>query len=147
MKKQKQKVVHQGYGDCFAACLATLLELPIEVVPNDHSEEYFNVYHTFLRQFGLELGYHGAKGPIWQDYPWIASVKSQNYNTTHAIIMDGGGNVLFDPSTKKVYRKGTYLLGKDIVLGGYTIQVSDFSKLHKLQEYREKLSLASQKPV
>lgn len=142
MKKQKQRIVSHGKGDCFAACMATLLELPIEVLPNDHSDYHFVVWSTFLGQFGLELTYHGEKGPIWHDFPWIASVPSINFeNTSHVIIVDRD-KVLFDPSTKKIYKKGTKLLGKKIVTGGYTLVVSDPSKLHKLNEYREKLNSA-----
>jgi len=128
-------------GDCFAACMASLLELPIEVMPNDHSEYWWFIWEKFLDQFGLELTSCSANGPIWSEYPWIASVKSKNYdNTTHAIIAHNGGEVLFDPSTKKTYKMGESLLGdKDVVRGGYIIRVSDFSKLHKLHEYRLKL--------
>jgi hypothetical protein len=140
MKPQKQRVFSSKMGDCFAACMASLLELPIEVVPNDHSPMYWSVWRTWLSQFGLEMRYSSAKGPIWASHPWIASVKSLNYpaGTTHAILMDGHW-VLFDPSTKKRYRKGTSLLGEEDVVGGYIIEVSNFTKLHKLQEYRDKL--------
>lgn len=143
---QKQRVTDNTMGDCFAACMASLLELPIEVVPNDHSPEHWLVWQQFLSQFGLEMSYDSSKGPIWASNPWIASVKSKNYDEiTHAIIMHNGGEVLFDPSNKKRYRKGEYLGGEDIIVGGYIITVSDFSKLHKLQEYRDKLS--KKKPV
>lgn len=142
MKPQKQRVVGNKIGDCFAACMATLLELPLEVVPNDHSPMYWAVWLTWLSQFGLNMRYSGAKGPIWASHPWIASVKSLNYpdGTTHAILVDSTGRVLFDPSTKKRYKKGTDLLGEDIVVGGYIIEVSDFMKLHILQRYRDKLN-------
>lgn len=139
MIPQKQRVVGIGIGDCFAACMASLLELPIEVIPNDHSENWWFVWREFLKQFGLSLGYRGAEGAIWASHPWIASVKSKNYDCTHAIIMHDGGTVLFDPSTKKRYRKGESLLGKDIVVGGHVIDICDFSKIHKLEEYRQKL--------
>ncbi len=141
MKKIKQRIVSNIMGDCFAACMASLLELPIEVLPNDHSEAWFSVWEVFLKQFGLEITSDSAKGAIWAIHPWIASVKSQNFeNDTHAIIMHNGGIVLFDPSTKKTYKKGMSMLSKDIVIGGYRIEVSDFSKLHKLKQYRDKLS-------
>lgn len=141
MREQKQRIVSNVMGDCFAACMATLLDLPLEVMPNDHSEYWFFVWETFLKQFGLELSYKSAKGAIWAQHPWIASVKSRNYkNGSHAIILHNGGDVLFDPSPKKTYRKGRGLLGKSIVTGGYVITVSDFSRLHKLKEYRDKLS-------
>jgi hypothetical protein len=113
--------------------------LPIEVIPNDHSETWWGVQKLFLSQFGLSLSFHNAQSPIWGDSPWIASVRSKNYEGGgHAIIMQGS-EVLFDPSTKPGYKKGEYLLGNDIVVGGYIMRVSDFSLLHKLNDYREKL--------
>lgn len=144
MREQKQRVVSRGIGDCFAACMATLLELPIEVMPNDHSDYRPFIWAKFLEQFGITLEYQFADGPIWQDHPWIASVPSKNYGpgTTHAIILHNGGEVLFDPSTKKRYKKGESLLGKNIVIGGYIISVSNFSSLHKLKEYRDKITSA-----
>jgi hypothetical protein len=142
MKPQKQRVVNKGMGDCFAACMASLLELPLAVIPNDHSDSWLWIWEKFLDQFGLELTASNSKGPIYSQFPWIASVVSKNYeNTTHAILMHEGARVLFDPSTKKTYKKGEKLLGeKDVIRGGYIIRVSDFSKLHKLQEYRVRLA-------
>lgn len=140
MKPVRQRTVNPQYGDCFPACLASLLELPIEVIPNDHSEYWMQIQRIYLSQFGLEITYHDRKGPIWSESPWIASVKSKNYpNGTHAIIMQDS-EVLFDPSTKNRFKKGTYLLGSDVVTGGYIIRVSDFSLIHKLDEYRKRLN-------
>lgn len=140
MKPVKQRTVNPQYGDCFSACLASLLELPIEVVPNDHSEQWFPIVRLFLSQFGLALSFHNAQSPIWDESPWIASVRSNNFaEVTHAIIMQNG-EVLFDPSTKVRHKKGTSLLGSKIVIGGYIMRVSDFSLLHKLKEYRDKLT-------
>lgn len=140
MKYQKQRISDKGIGDCFPACMATLLELPIEVLPNDHSEAWYGVWEAFLAQFGLSISFESSGGAIWQIHPWIASVNSKNYkNTTHAIIMHEDSKVLFDPSPKKVYKIGEDLLQTDCVRGGYKITVSDFTKLHKLKEYRDKL--------
>jgi len=139
MKEQKQRIVSDIIGDCFPACMASLLELPLEVLPNDHSDAWFRIWDVFLHQFGLAIGFDGKDGAIWQDHPWIATVKSKNYKSgTHAIVMQGT-KVLFDPSTKKTYRKGESLLNSDVVTGGYRITVSDFSQLHKLKAYQEKL--------
>lgn len=119
--------------------MATLLELPLEVLPNDHSEAWFRIWDVFLDQFGLAIGFDGKDGAIWQEHPWIATVKSKNYpGVTHAIVMQGT-KVLFDPLTKRTYRKGEALLSSDVVTGGYRITVSDFTKLHKLKAYQEKL--------
>lgn len=136
----RQRTVNPRYGDCFGACLASLLELPIEVVPNDHSPRWMAIQRLFLGQFGIELTFHGSDGPIWCDAPWIASVRSKNYyNGTHAIIMQGQ-DVLFDPSTKNRYKKGESLLGEGIVNGGYIMRISDFSLLKNLEEYRASLN-------
>jgi hypothetical protein len=141
MKFQKQRVVSDRMGDCFAACMANLLQLPLEVVPNDHSPMYWGVWLTWLSQFGLDIHYADSNGQIWADHPWIACVPSLNYpDKTHAILVDGDSRVLFDPSTKKRYKEGMDLLTKEIVLGGYIIRVADFTKLHKLQEYRNQLN-------
>lgn len=140
MKPQKQKIVNDKYGDCFAACIASILELPIEVVPNDHGPGSHFTRTSFLRQFGLGIECHNPQGPIWKTHPWIASVKSLNYEGgTHAIIMHEGGRVLFDPSTKKCYKKGQLLLGKDIVVAGWDFVITDFSKLDNLRIYKERL--------
>lgn len=141
MKPQKQRVVDSKIGDCFPACMASLLELPLEVMPNDHSDAWYGIWHLWLDQFGLSIQTESSKGAIWQDHPWIAGVQSKNYKGgSHAILMHKGGIVLFDPSTKQRYKTGESLLGKDVVTHGYRIVVSDFTKLHKLKEYREKIT-------
>jgi hypothetical protein len=115
------------------------MELPIEVVPNDHTDRWWFVWRDFLGYFGLEMSYYDSMGPIWQDSYWIASVKSKNYKEVyHAIVMEGT-KVAFDPSTAKRYRKGQHMLGNDLVAGGYVFTVIDFTKLHKLEEYRKYL--------
>lgn len=140
MRPQKQKIVNNKYGDCFAACIASILELPIEVIPNDHSPNYHFTYTSFLGQFGLTLECDSPKGAIWKPHPWIASVKSLNYSEgIHSIVMHDGGLVLFDPSTKKRYKTGEILLGKNIVVAGWDFAIQDFSKLENLQKYREQL--------
>ena len=65
MKPVKQRTVNSQYGDCFGACLASLLELPIEVIPNDHSEYWMAIQRMYLKQFGLEITFHDRSGPIW----------------------------------------------------------------------------------
>jgi hypothetical protein len=140
MKEQKQRIVSDIIGDCFPACMATILGLPLEVLPNDHSNAWFDVWQTFLRQFGLTLQCGAADGAIWATTPWIATVSSKNYKDgLHAIIMHEGGRVLFDPSTKKVYKKGQLLVGKGIVKSGYSLVVRDADLLYRLKEYRDKL--------
>jgi len=145
MKKYNQLIVDSEIGDCFRACMATLLQLPPEVLPNDHSPIWYFTWRKFLGQFGLELSPdETANGPIWRTSLWIATVRSLNYeNGTHAILMHEGGTVFHDPSTHKRYKTGTSLLGKDIVLYGKHLEVVDTSHLHKLNDYRQNLLLST----
>lgn len=139
MIKYKQQIVDGNIGDCFRACMATVLQLPPDVLPNDHSPAWHSIWASFLRQFGLSLMFGSNKDAIWVDGYWIASVKSINYKeVTHAIVMDGTA-VYHDPSTKKRYRTGTRLIGDDAVNGGYHLIVDDATLLHRLEDYRKKL--------
>lgn len=140
MKKYNQKIVDNQIGDCFRACMATVLQLPPEVLPNDHSAAWHSIWAAFLRQFGLDLIFGSRKDAIWMDGYWIASVKSLNYKeVSHAIVMEGS-IVYHDPSTKKRYRTGRAMLGNDAVTGGYHLVVDDASLLHRLEEYRQKIA-------
>lgn len=148
MKKYNQQVTSPLIGDCFRACMATVLQLPPEVLPNDHSPGWHNIWAAFFRQFGLDLMYGGPKDAIFMDGLWIAIVKSLNFKeTTHAIVMTDS-KVYHDPSNKKRYKAGTYLssISKDaVILGGYHLVVDDATLLHRLEEYRQKITLAAPK--
>ena len=138
-RKNKQLVVDKGNGDCFRACLTSLLGLPnTDGILNYHSKDWMLKWDKFLEQFGLSL--HYEQKSCWRYGYWIASVKSKNYkNVTHAIIMKGT-EVFFDPSTKKRYRTNRSLLGKDIVRGGFYLEAMNPSKLYKLEEFKKKVN-------
>lgn len=139
MIPQKQKVFGGGNGDCFRACIASIMELPNgDDLPNDHTLEWHFRWQEWLAQFGISLEFDAKR--IWRETYWIASVPSKNLESaTHAIVMQGS-RVAFDPSNKRRYRKGQNLLGEDIVDGGWWFEVADFSLLHKLDEYRNRIS-------
>lgn len=142
MNKYKQLVTDNLIGDCFRTCIATLLQLPPEVLPNDFSPNWSTNWDIYLEQFGLGLSPNNNRSqPIWLSTPWIASVKSLNYKDgTHAILMHKTSIVLHDPSTKKQYKTGTDLFGKDVVMSGCHILVTDITKLHVLDEYRKRIT-------
>lgn len=141
MKKYRQLISSPLIGDCYRACMATLLQLPPEVLPNDFSPAHGRIWGVFLEQFGLGLSYDNrADQPIWLSSPWIASVKSLNYEgVTHAILMHGGGIVLHDPSNKKKYKTGEHL-HSDKVLSGQHLLVVDAGLLHRLKDYRDSIT-------
>lgn len=127
---QKQKIVSTENGDCFRACVASIMELQNDdQLPNEHGGDWLGPWFKYFKKIGLRLGFDRLA--IWRDSYWIASVPSKNYeDVTHSIVMHGD-KVAFDPSTKKKYRRGMNLIGRDIVKFGYWIEISDISKFKK----------------
>ncbi len=134
MIPQKQIVFGGGNGDCFRACIASILELPNDDrLPNAHGEGWFQTWQDWLGRFGLSIEFDATR--IWRESFWIASVPSKNLEgVTHAIVMQGS-QVAFDPSTKKTYRTGRQMLGAKVG-GGWWFEVVDVRLLHKLHEYK-----------
>lgn len=135
--KYRQTISDPAIGDCFRACMATLLQLPPQVLPNDFSPSWHSNWQTYLRQFGIQLSYSQPNtGPIWLPDPWIATVRSLNYEGVHhAILVHQAGVVLHDPSTKKRWKTGTRLTMDDVVAGQHLV-VSDASRLQHLADYQ-----------
>ena len=139
MIKNKQLVCDKEKGDCFRACLTSILELPNDSkLPNCDQTDWLSRWHTFLYDFGLTLNYEQKS--CWRLGYWIANVKSKNFaDTTHAIVMNGT-DVAHDPSTKECYLEAESLLGQDVVLGGWSLEAIDPSKLYQLEEYKRSIN-------
>lgn len=107
MKPVYQKIIDVGKGDCFAACLASLLELPLEAVPNFRAIETENprgdnmtkLACGWLRcSYNLSLVtiYNGQQLETGEDIrianafpgtPCIAAVISPNFeNALHSVV-------------------------------------------------------------
>jgi len=135
--KQFQLVYDPDTGDCFRACWATILALPIETIINPQDDRWWFHWREWMKQFGLEI-LHGAN--CWQPNYWIASVTSLNFEgVSHAIVMKGQ-EVFFDPSTKNRYEEGRNLLGdkEANIISGFWLGVDDPFKLHKLRDHRKR---------
>lgn len=127
MIPQKQKICSKTKGDCFRACIASILEMDIDSLPNPKSEMWLMEWRSWFQERGMRLDWDHEK--IWREGYWIASVPSKNYKDVyHAIVMKDHW-VEFDPSTKKRYRKGNNMLRKDLITFGYWIELDDISKL------------------
>lgn len=107
-------------------------------IPNDPAlpacddPEWFLKWWNFLGSFGLSVRYELTA--CWGTGYWIASVPSLNFDgVTHAIVMNGH-EVAFDPSTAKAYPTGESLIGKDVVKGGWLLDVVDPTRLGELVE-------------
>lgn len=129
--KNEQLVCDPQKGDCFRACVTSILGIPNSPdLPGVDSKDWFIQWYRFLEKYGVSL--HYEEKAIWKDGYWIASVKSKNFpNVTHSIVMKDQ-EVWFDPSPKEKYQEGENLLGKDVVFGGWHFEVTDFSKLPNL---------------
>jgi hypothetical protein len=140
MRKYRQSITDPAIGDCFRACMATLLQIPPQVLPNDFSPSWHWNWQRYLEQFGLALSHSGRPdGAIWLSTPWIASVRSLNFEGgLHAILMHQANVVLHDPSTHTRYKTGTRLRHDDgTVQSGQHLIVTDTDRLQHLVDYRQ----------
>ena len=119
MKRIDQQIVSKKDGDCTRACLASILELPIDAVPNfmRFKKHWFKVFHNFLRVLGYE--YIGLGFPLSEDRPRgdklkdtpnvkgyvIGSVPSKNFkNIGHSVVINLKGKIVHDPNPDKQWQ-------------------------------------------
>jgi hypothetical protein len=104
MKPVYQRIIDAGKGDCFAACLASILELPLESVPNFRALEtpeadMNKLAREWLKEnYNLSLVciYNGKEIISGEDFrvigglvgtPCIGTVISPNFeNAQHAVV-------------------------------------------------------------
>jgi len=120
------------YGDCKRAVYASLLDLPIDAVPNfsRHKRRNKLVFIQFLFSCGWEFYGYGRYNGVITTLPRIedslngyfqAVVKSKNFEgTSHCVVMDVTGLVVHDPSTSRNYQneniiESCEIIGWDIV--------------------------------
>jgi hypothetical protein len=89
----------RGEGDCFPACLASILDAPLDVFPIENCKEW-NSFHwgQWLEERGITLyGPPRNKGVYYYGY-WIAIVNSiNNEGGFHAVVMKEGA-LAWDPN-------------------------------------------------
>lgn len=147
MRKNKQLITDRERGDCFRACMTSILGIANDpALPAAGDPEWFQKWWKFLADIGME--FHCRADGFWHGGYWIASVPSKNYpDVTHAIVMCGQ-EIAHDPTTtENAYTAGENLLGKKdakgekIVRAGYWLTVTDTSKLHVLVEMQRGLDV------
>lgn len=101
-------------GDCFDACLASILEVPIEVTAIPHDEQWWDYAVDVVARQGFRLfeAYRldalegtdfkpltaAVLGEWIGDVYWIASVPSRNLPGERHVVVMRGGDVVHDPS-------------------------------------------------
>lgn len=116
----------EQHGDCFAACVASILELDIEEFGEDRSPvtlEKGDRWNRVLERFGYWIHATEWIDWLWEQIPddayWIAAVPSQNLGCypddgrpiRHAVVVKGR-EIAWDPSLAKKYEPRT-LLGRE----------------------------------
>jgi hypothetical protein len=69
MTPTPQTAFGDGNGNCWAACLASMLDMPIEAVPNfcKESDDWWSVTQSWLR----DHGYYAIEMILNGDGPWL----------------------------------------------------------------------------
>jgi hypothetical protein len=111
MKPVFQTIFRPPSGNCWAACVASILERPLWTVPNfavgqvTKGRDWWRAYAEWLNAHGLgALCIEASKDPNWclrfpTDFPVIAVVKSTTGDWNHCVVVDPvAGNVLHDPN-------------------------------------------------
>ena len=117
----KQQVLYQDepriYGDCMRACVASILELPINEVPHFLEVAKGSIYefYNLIEEFLLERGYEA----YWQHsliYHWrpglpdcyhIISGPSPRYPGVGHAVVGLNGSPVFDPHPDNTMLAGT----------------------------------------
>lgn len=112
MKPIYQTIVDIKSGDCIRACVASILELPIDAVPN--FIRFSTSWHNVLKYFLLSLGYdwygtgfphsHKIKEYTIKGFV-IGSVASKTFkDTTHSIVVNSKGLCVHDPNPNNAWK-------------------------------------------
>jgi len=114
MKPADQRLIDRGKGDCLSACVASILEIPTEEVPQfvriraEGGDTWFHQLWDFLAPRGLRPA---SLDVVTYERPWvgrwadkkpryaIASGKSPRWNGTvcHAVVWEDGKGIVHDP--------------------------------------------------
>ena len=151
MKPVNQTIVSVEDGDCTRACLASILDLPIDAVPHfvRFGAGWFRIFSHFLMSLDYEfLGTGWVKS---KDRPHghilsrsknikgyvIASVPSKTFpNVGHSVIINLKGLVVHDPNPNKRW-EGINVLKSHLELYGL---IDNIEMMDIIQWYSEKLA-------
>ena len=119
MKSVHQTITRPPRGNCFAACVASILELSLDEVPNFiEQDDWYGAAQQWLEPFNLHLvswsspGVGDAKGYM------IIQVDSFHGDWGHVVVgLDG--RIIFDPNPESAGKRH-----EDYQIKGYTMFVT-----------------------
>lgn len=109
MKPVEQTITEGPEADCLRACIASILEMQIERVPNYHTN-WLKLYNDWLLPTGLTLVWfdEGAGHPIRPRGFSILSAKSPRGDFDHCVVCRDG-DIVWDPHPQREMGVGRYV--------------------------------------
>jgi hypothetical protein len=106
-------------GDCFAACLASVLEIPLERVPVFHSGEWWGRYQDWAEPLNLRLVWilvARRNAHVLADHKGYQIVGCDSFHGDwlHAVVYRDG-RLCFDPNPTNVGRRAAEYRPRDVV--------------------------------
>jgi hypothetical protein len=85
-------------GDCLAACLAAILEVPLDEVPSV-SDDRIGAWRSWLQERGWDMMMiSGTTAEVWKPAGlWIAIQQRDEFDTPHAVVWEAD-KVVHDPA-------------------------------------------------
>jgi len=98
MKNVDQTIFDPENGNCMAACVASILELPLPTMPNPHGDDgaWYHEWIAFLKPHNLQILIFQAGGEV---RPWGYSIlcgKSPRGDWNHCVVCYNG-EMVHDP--------------------------------------------------
>ncbi len=110
MKPVEQTILGHPEGNCFAACLASILELPLDEVPLFKMEQWQLAYNEWLRPSGLAIisvplpeGIQSQPAEILRYFMpgyTILAAQSPRFDCLHAVVC-WNGEIVHDPHPQR----------------------------------------------
>lgn len=128
MKPVDQTKFGRGEGNCFAACIASILEVPLEALPNINGysdDEWWTKTQRWVEENSdysyIEVNITSLEeaNPIFGSSYWIATGKSPRGDFRHAVVYLRG-KMVHDPHPD---RKG--LVGEPESAGFFTLAAKE----------------------
>lgn len=113
-----QTIFDNKRGNCWAACVASIFEVPLESVPwpNGNDDDFWPTYHSWLNErnatvVSLTRGEWIPRGYV------IGSVMSPRFEGTHHAVVVHEGRIVHDPHPSKASEGEDFakVIGVDLI--------------------------------
>jgi hypothetical protein len=117
-------------GDCIRACIASIIDVPIDTLPNPHGDDWVEEWAIALGPLGfilvdISIDYYFPIGY------WIARVPSLNLPGCYHVVVAQGNKLVHDPALNNKYTDETWA-GGAAASGGQIITVYDPAEIKRL---------------